>query len=103
MKNYMMVSKEELWGLLEAFTGQEEAEQFTSDLIGYVNECYFNLLMVPRVDKESADILLLKNLLMLTLFYRDNIEIIQQLIMCLKGERVTQEQLDEHQKESQTE
>jgi len=93
MKNYLMVSREDLVKLLDGFTDIQEMDTFVRRMSDLIDEMLFTSLMVKRVDEASADTLFLKNLCLFACFCRENIEVIHHLIRNLNTKSVSEDEL----------
>jgi hypothetical protein len=95
MKNYVIITKEDSLKLLDAFSDLNEMDVFFKGLSDLMNEHLFNSMMMSRVDQDTADSIFLKQICMFSMFCRDNIELIHQLVKNLNVRPMTEDEIQQ--------
>jgi|SRR5690242_19887379 len=80
MDKYNMVTKETLEKLMKCFTDTEEMQKFISHMDATTNELNFCMLLRGKVDDDSAFVTILKQVILFTLFCREHLELIHELV-----------------------
>lgn len=93
MKKYMLVTPEDLMRLGKCFSDEEEIRGFILKLDDLTKELEFNTQIFRRVDQNVGPIILLKQIFIFSLFCREHIELLHELIHKLHAEEITEEQM----------
>lgn len=93
MKKYMVVKTETLEKILNCFTEKDELDQFMLELHILIDEINFsNMLIIRSVeDSEEGTVLLLKQLFLLSVFFKKNIEVLKSIMQVVEYREVTEE------------
>lgn len=91
MDNYL-VNQDSLIKLSQCFSA-EELETFINDLSNLTEEIAFTSILMKRVDDENAANLLLKQLCIVTIFFRENVELLHEMIKSLEYRPLTEEEI----------
>lgn len=93
MKNYMMISPECLVKLSNCFSSPEEVATFLNHTADLVEELLFQGQLAKRVDEESNVTIVMKQICILTIFFREHMELIHQLIANLEYKPISEEEM----------
>lgn len=93
MKKFTMVTPETLNKLGKCFSGVEEVTTFITQMDGLANEITFNVEMRKRIQEDQSAIMLLKQVCFFTLFCREHLDLIHQLIKNLECKEMTEEEI----------
>lgn len=93
MKKIMMVTAETLEKLDKCFSSVEEVTTFITQMDEIVKELSFYLEMRKRMDKDHSVAVLLKQICVFTLFCREHIDLLHQLIKNLECKEITEEEM----------
>jgi hypothetical protein len=96
MKKHMVVKKECLSRILDCFSSREEFDDFLHMFYTLVREVTFANECARRdiENEEYAKIIMLKQLFVLGLFCKSNIEILRELIQAIEYDELTNEQIE---------
>ncbi len=98
MKQYMMVTAETLIKLSECFAGSDEIESFMVQLDSVSKEMNFLRQLRQRVDDDEGVEIFLKQTCFFTIFCREHLELIHQLIGKFEARPPTHEEMLEIEK-----
>lgn len=87
-----MVTQEMVNKLESCFSDADEMRQFFHSLEELISELTFSFQMRKRLDDEAAALILVKELCWFTLFCRENLELIHQLIANIDYKELTEEE-----------
>lgn len=93
-KKHMLVTSETMGELGRCFSNPEEIVTFLSQMGTLAKEITFAAEMRNRVSERDAVYVSLRQVCLFTLFCREHVELVQQLIKTVKIQEVTQEELD---------
>jgi hypothetical protein len=98
MKRHLLVKVSDLLKLPACFSDADEWKDFIAQVAGLISEMNYidNLAIRNQNDEDYIYLLALKQLFILTLFYRDNIEAIQAMTKTLKFLEISEEQHKKH-------
>lgn len=89
----MIMKKESLRKLADAFSNFEETQTFMNDVFNLTEELHFTQLMVKHVDGENVTNLFLKQICIITIFFREHMELIREFIQRLEFQNISEEEL----------
>lgn len=92
MEKYTMVTRETLAKMTDCFSGTEEMQQFISQLDEVAKELNFSTMLRTKVDDDSAVILIMKEIVVFTLFCREHLELIHELIRNIDITEITEQE-----------
>ena len=95
MKQYRMITQETMNKLGKCFSDPEEAEIFFGQMDGLVQELFFSLQMRCRLGPEDAAVVALKQACFFTIFCRDHMDLIHQLVANLECENISEEEANQ--------
>jgi hypothetical protein len=95
MKEYKFVSKESSHKLLEAFSSTDEMDEFMHNFSMFVKEQFWMHSTAERASVDDAVTMFLSQLSLFTIFCRQNIELIKELVARLEVQNMTEEQIEE--------
>lgn len=99
MKTYYLVNPESLANISKCFSGSEELEIFMDQLLDVTDEIFFQKELVKRVDEDTGVKIILKQICIISIFVREHMELIQQLISKIDSKSVSEEEMKKMQKE----
>ena len=100
-KNFVSVQTKDLVALLDCFTSADEFEQFCTQMSVMVQEIKFTSeVQIRNSDDGFVSMLQMKQLFLLTLFCRENFELIRELVGKLKYDPVDDQEAERLKKES---
>ncbi len=99
MKKYMMVTTETLSNLGTCFANTDEVVEFTSQMREVVNELSFCMQTRDRLEGEASAIMLLKQICIFTLFCREHMDLIHQLVAGVVCKEITEDEMKELKKD----
>lgn len=94
MKKYMMVKTKSLQNMLDCFVSGEEFTDFTDELSAAIEEIIFASQLANRntENQDFSTMMVMKQLFVLGLFCKKNIELIHQLIRAIEYKEITKEE-----------
>ncbi len=93
-KKHMLVTTESMGELGKCFSSPEEIVTFLSQMGHLAKEITFAAEMRNKVSEKDAVYVSLRQVCLFTLFCREHVELVQQLIKTVKIQEITQEELD---------
>lgn len=93
-KQYMQITNESLTKIMGCFTDDENLRSFIRHLENLNSELSFNFSLMKRVDDENITSVALKQVCLLTIFCREYIDLIHDLISHLQYTKLTQDELN---------
>ena len=93
-KKHMLVTAETMGELGKCFASAEEVVTFLSQMGLLAKEITFAAEMRNKVSEKDAVYVSLRQVCLFTLFCREHVELVQQLIKTVKIQEITQEELD---------
>lgn len=99
MKKYLLVTPEALNKIGQCFSSAEEMQTFLSQMDQLIQEVMFLIQMRTRVKEEYCPVLLLQQSCVFSIFCREHIELIQQLIANLDCKEMTEDEINNYQEE----
>lgn len=102
MKKHIIVKREALENMLNCFVDQEEFQNFSRDLCGMIEEIITSHAAASgnRDDEELVTALALKQLLVVGIFFRNNIELLHELVKAIEYHEVSPDELEDLKKKS---
>ncbi len=97
-EHYNIITSESLSKVIDCFADQEEFATFLYHLHKVSDEMHFNFLLIPQVSVEDGVTIALKQVISAAMFYREHIELMQQLIRVVDCQKMTKEQVEEMEK-----
>jgi len=94
MKKYMMITPETFTKLGGCFAGGEEVQTFVEQMNEVMDELAFNKLLIQRVELDQSTVLLMKQICIFSLFCREHMDLIHQLIANLSLHEMTEEEIN---------
>lgn len=95
MKKMLMIDNECLLKLADCFSDTEEMQTFLQQIEATTKELIFLGMLRDRVEEDAGPAVLMQQVAVLTLFCREHIELIQQLIQNLETREMTEEERQE--------
>lgn len=95
MKKIMVISNDCLLKLANCFSNNEELKTFIIEMEASLREVTFLSLLRDRVEEDEGPAALMRQVAVFSLFCREHIELIQQLIRNLEGKEMTEDQIKE--------
>jgi hypothetical protein len=92
LKRYMMITPTTLTKLGQCFSNPEEIQLFIHQMDELASEVSFSVQMRKRVSDEDAALVLLKQVAMFTVFCREYMDLVQQLVANLDCKEITEEE-----------
>jgi len=96
-KKHMLVTTESMGELGKCFSSPEEIVTFLSQMGQLAKEITFAAEMRNKVSEKDAVYVSLRQVCLFTLFCREHVELVQQLINTVKIQEVTDEELKDFQ------
>lgn len=91
MKKYMFVKTETLEKLVDCFASAEEMQNFIQDLHTLMHEIHYSSLSAVREGTEHFSLITsFKQIIQTSIFFKDNIEILQQTMRCIEFREATE-------------
>lgn len=94
MDKYLYVSMKTMENLRDCFSNSEEFSDFVLALNEIVQECYFQGLMINRVNEDARMAVVMRQVTLFTLLCREHIDLIHQLISKFELEKISKDELD---------
>ena len=95
MKKYMVVTSETLTNLGKCFSTIEELETFVLHLDELGKEIMFSTILRNKVGKDNLTYVVLKQISILALFCRENMELMQQLVNRVEYKEISEDEAEE--------
>lgn len=92
MKKLIVIKTTDIVKVMNCFVDHEELQDFYNQLMTLVSEIEQTHDKMMRVDESSSLLLLAKQLFVMSIFCKENIEIIKQLIGEVKYQEITEEE-----------
>lgn len=92
MRRLFLVTPEALLQVAQCFSGPEEFETFVGQMAGLLEELSFMGQLESRVDQDAAAIVRLKQICVFTIFCRENMDLLHQLIASTNVREITEEE-----------
>ncbi len=89
----MMVTPETLNKLGQCFANSDEVQQFIVQMDNLAHEMVFSEQMRNRVSEKDSVLVLLRQVAVFTLFCREHMELVQQLVKNCVTEEISEEEL----------
>lgn len=93
MRKFLVVSPETLVNLGKVFSDNEEFRTFITQMEHTVNELTFYSLLRNKVSEDEATVTVLQQICIFSLFCREHMEVIQELVRKLEGKHMTEDEL----------
>ena len=93
MKRYMLITTQTLSKIGQCFSDPQEIETFLLQLEELSSEIVFTTAMRQRVSDEDVAALILKETAMFTIFCRNHIELIQELVKNLDCQEISEDEM----------
>lgn len=94
-KKTFVMTIEALNKLGNCFASPEEVKQFDKEMLDTVDELYFYYQMRSRInDTQDSATVLLKQIAWMTLFFRDNMELIHQLVAKCEATKISEDEMN---------
>lgn len=93
MKNYMMITPESLVKMSQCFSNAEEVATFMNHLADLTEELLFQGQLGKRVSEEANINIVMKQICIMSLFVREHMELIHQLISSIDSKSITEEEI----------
>lgn len=95
MKKVLMISNKCLLNLANCFSDSDELKTFIEHMEATMREVTFLSLLRQRIEEDEGPAAVMKEVAVVSLFCREHMELIQQLIRNLEGKEITEDQLKE--------
>lgn len=99
MKNYMMITPESLIKMCKCFSNTEEAATFMNHLADLTEELFFQGQLAKHVDEEAKITIIMKQICIMSLFVREHMELIHQLISSIDGKNISEDEMKKFREE----
>lgn len=93
MNNYRVISDEIVMNMATCFSGSEELRTFVLEIEKFMQEINFMSLLRLRIEDEHIMHTIMREVCLITLFFRNHIEVLQQLMMKLETRDATPEEI----------
>lgn len=102
-KKMVIVEAETLKNLLDCFSNAEEYQTYIESLVGLITEFTFSRAFQERADtQDEVDNQTIKQVFMMAIFFRENYDLIQNLVRVVDYKHATEEEAQEFIKNQDT-
>ncbi len=95
--SHFMITKESLEKMIGCFASSEEFDKFNEELAASIDEVLFTQMIRNRKtdDTEMQTALTLKQIFIMIVFFRNNVEVLLDLIRCIDYKEISSEEKDQ--------
>lgn len=95
-KRYLLVTKETLQKIASCFASGEEMVDFARQFSDLIEEVLFSAQLAKRsgFNDDYSKLMVMKQMFMIGVFFRDNLEVLHQFIQAINYTEITKEERD---------